>query len=312
MPGTNQFQALALGGGANVLTPAAYAALTSLIANGYQSGTASSQQVNTTLRQATFVANAIAQIIANNGVNALDDGNSATFVTNLLAAIAAQGVTATQFDNTTKNATTAFVQKALGSFAGRYQSTGTETLTAAHAGKVINMAGVNGVITLPLSTSVPPGTTITLESANTGQSVARQGGDIIFGSLSGNTSVVLLSSDSLVLESNGFTGWTVIGGTAAMRGSPGFQTNFGGYAWLPTGMILQWMNGNAGGGGAYNDNTFPIAFPHTFLVCTAYHAGSDASVNIIQDATQPNTATTLRLRSTYSTAVATPIFALGF
>lgn len=88
MPGTNQFLPFAVGTGANVLTAAEYAALAAL-SQGFQSGIASSKNVNTPLRQATFVAAAIAQIIANTGVNVADDGNLTTFVTNLLTALAA-------------------------------------------------------------------------------------------------------------------------------------------------------------------------------------------------------------------------------
>lgn len=95
MPSSNQFKALATGGGANALTPTAYAALTSLLANGYQSGTASSQQINTTLRQTTFATAAIAQFIADTlGVAVNDDGVIGNFQAQLNAAIAAVAVAA--------------------------------------------------------------------------------------------------------------------------------------------------------------------------------------------------------------------------
>jgi len=87
MPGTNDFKPFATGGGANVLSPAAYAALTALLANGFTAGVAPSQQLNTVWRQATFVAAAVAQLIADFGPNAVDDGNLTTFVANLKAAI---------------------------------------------------------------------------------------------------------------------------------------------------------------------------------------------------------------------------------
>ena len=75
MPGSNQFLPFATGSGANVLTPADYAALTSLVASGFTSGIAPSQQVNTPLRQSSFVASAIAQAIADQlGVAVNDDG----------------------------------------------------------------------------------------------------------------------------------------------------------------------------------------------------------------------------------------------
>jgi microcystin-dependent protein len=84
----NQFLPFATGTGANVLTPSAYAALTALVAQGFQSGIAPSQQVNTPLRQATFVAAAVAQLITDSGIDALDDGNLTNFKTYLSQAIA--------------------------------------------------------------------------------------------------------------------------------------------------------------------------------------------------------------------------------
>lgn len=83
MSGTNQFQPFAIGSGANALTPSAYAALTTLISQGFQSGVASSSQVNTVLRQASFMASALGQVVANAGINANDDGNFANLVSAL-------------------------------------------------------------------------------------------------------------------------------------------------------------------------------------------------------------------------------------
>lgn len=88
MSGTNQFLAFATGTGANVLTPSAYAALTALVAQGFQSGVAPSQQVNTPIRQSTFVISALAQLIADYGLNANDDGDLTTFKNNFSQAIA--------------------------------------------------------------------------------------------------------------------------------------------------------------------------------------------------------------------------------
>lgn len=88
MSGVNQFQTFAEGGSANALTPSAYAALTTLIANGYQTGVANSQQINTTLRQAAYASAVLAGIISDAGYDALDNGDLATFKANLLKAVA--------------------------------------------------------------------------------------------------------------------------------------------------------------------------------------------------------------------------------
>ena len=88
MTAVNQFEQFATGGAANTLTPAAYAALTSLLLNGYQTGTASSQQINTTLRQSAFIAAMIGQFIANEtGNNANDDNNMSVLLANFILGV---------------------------------------------------------------------------------------------------------------------------------------------------------------------------------------------------------------------------------
>lgn len=89
MPGQNDFKAFASGGGANALTPSAWAALTALLTNGFQAGTASSAQINTVLRQASTAAAGVGQFIANQEINAIDDGSPANFASRLLAALQA-------------------------------------------------------------------------------------------------------------------------------------------------------------------------------------------------------------------------------
>lgn len=129
MPGTNEFKAFATGGSANVLTPAAYAALTSLISNGFSAGVAPSQQLNTVWRQSSFVSSAIAQLIANANINAVDDGNLTTFVNNLLIALG--GAAPGMIQYFAANATPAGYLKANGSqisrttYANLFAATGT-------------------------------------------------------------------------------------------------------------------------------------------------------------------------------------------
>ena len=65
----------------NTLTPAAWAALTSLLSDGFSSGLASSQQVNTLFRQLSTVAAGVGQFISDQGFDALDNGNINDFAT---------------------------------------------------------------------------------------------------------------------------------------------------------------------------------------------------------------------------------------
>ena len=81
------FCTVAAGSGGNRLTPAAYAALTTILADGFQSGVASSAQINTALAQATLAAAGVANFMVNQGVTQNDDGNAAGFATNLTTAL---------------------------------------------------------------------------------------------------------------------------------------------------------------------------------------------------------------------------------
>jgi len=97
MPGTNQFLPFAVGAGANTLTPAAYAALTSLLSGGFASGVANSAQFNTALRQATTAAAGLSKFIADQGPNVNDDGSPTNYAAGLLAALQAMFVDVSSF-----------------------------------------------------------------------------------------------------------------------------------------------------------------------------------------------------------------------
>jgi hypothetical protein len=80
---TNDFKPFATGAGANVMSQADWEALTAL-ATGFQSGKASSAQVNKAIRQATFVAAALAQYMTNKtGLDVLDNGDISGFITKM-------------------------------------------------------------------------------------------------------------------------------------------------------------------------------------------------------------------------------------
>jgi hypothetical protein len=89
MPGVNQFLPFATGASANVLAPAVYASLP-VISTGFVDGIAVTEQLNTVWRQSSFIAAAVAQIVANGGLDALDDGDVNGFVGNLLTALSSQ------------------------------------------------------------------------------------------------------------------------------------------------------------------------------------------------------------------------------
>lgn len=98
---TNDFKALAGSGGANVLTQADYAALTTILANGLSSGVVPSNLFNKILRQSSAIAAAVAQMVAdNNNADVLDDGNSATLLSSLKTALSGKLINIQVFTNT--------------------------------------------------------------------------------------------------------------------------------------------------------------------------------------------------------------------
>lgn len=85
---TNDFKAFATGVSANVLSQSAYVALSSLISNGFQSGTADSEQLNKVWRQSSVMAQLLGDfIVSRTGQDALDDGNLTTLLTNFVLAV---------------------------------------------------------------------------------------------------------------------------------------------------------------------------------------------------------------------------------
>ncbi|EOE0160094.1 hypothetical protein ACJ8TI_005064 [Klebsiella pneumoniae] len=83
----NNFKAFATGNGANVISQSDYEALSAL-ASGFQSGKASSSQVNKVLRQSSFVSSAISQFISSTlNKDVLDNGDISSYVTDFTNAL---------------------------------------------------------------------------------------------------------------------------------------------------------------------------------------------------------------------------------
>lgn len=89
MPGTNDFKGFALAA-TDTYTPAEWAALTALLANGFSTGVASTKQVNTVLRQVTSMTAALGKIISDAELNAVDDGNVTTLAARIIGALQTQ------------------------------------------------------------------------------------------------------------------------------------------------------------------------------------------------------------------------------
>lgn len=144
----NNFKAFATGASANVVSQDDYEALTALV-TGFTAGKALSAQVNKALRQATFIAAALAQYVADTkNTDVLDDGDLSTFVTTLTEALNASASSLLNSANTWTE-----LQTFNGGMSGDLQGnadTATKLKTARNIGGVafdgsqdINLPGVN-------------------------------------------------------------------------------------------------------------------------------------------------------------------------
>lgn len=200
------------------------------------------------------------------------DGTNMSFVTPAVT-------TPAQFDDSTNVATTAFVQRALGNNAGQNNYTGSTTLTAADTGKTIVIQG-GGTTTLPVASTVAPGTQINITAAATQITIEPQGTDTIT-LPTGTTaaSISLLSQGTVTVGRNAAgTGWNISGGDASLQWSPYFNASrvSTGYQKLPGGLIIQWGFVTTSTSG-YSNNPYPIAWPTGVLALTPSFENSTAA-----------------------------------
>lgn len=189
MAGNNKFYPFATGGGANVVTDAAYALLT-VLSTGYQSGVAISEQLNKTWRQSSVMAAVMGQLIANAGYDATDSDGTTTLATRLYQALVGQ-----------LNAATTL--------------TGTTTLTVDKTGGIFGLSSSSAfTVTLPVASTCLPGQSFWFTNNGTGTvTISRQSTNtIVFGASSGNT-MTLKTGDTLYLVCTGTGGWKAFGGS---------------------------------------------------------------------------------------------------
>lgn len=194
------------------------------------------------------------------------------------------GVTAPQFANDKKFATTEFVQRALGNKSKLTVHSTDKTLTAADIGGE-HWAGAGGVktLTLPSVLSVPEGAMLHFFGNGQGLKLVCAGSEFINNSNSGSTATLDIPiAGRLTLVMAG-AAWYAIDGVSALGGSSEFMNSkaSNGYQKLPNGLIIQW-GGLTSSGSADVLATFPIAFPNNVLqvsVC-ANQGNSNAYANL--------------------------------
>jgi hypothetical protein len=189
------------------------------------------------------------------------------------------GVTAAQFDNTPKLATTAFLQRALGSLANDITLSASTTLTAANVGQNVRVFGSSGVVTLtlPASGTLPnAGSGIWISNLSTfNVTIVTQGSDNF--SVTAATSMTLLPNDAIFLV-NKNTAWTQLAGSGQLQTAGSFAKSLStsGYQKLPSGLIIQWGPVAQIAANSSVVVSFPIAYPNAALA-TVVTAGATAS-----------------------------------
>ena len=266
---TNNFKPFATGTGANVTSQADYEALTAL-ATGFQSGKASSAQINKALRQSSFVASALAQFISDKlNQDVLDNGDLSAFNLKLAQAFAVQylsrsnpfadikadgaaavaealsnlglgirGIatfTASGSWTCPEGVTTVYIDACGGGGGGAYSSPG-----AAGGGGGGGAAGVIGA-----SISVTPGTTYVITVGGPGAAGTSSSVNGVAGGATSFGSLLVLNGGGGGLSSAGAGAGGGTGGNAGTAGALNGGVSFGGSG---GGCVLG--NGGAGGSGA--------------------------------------------------------------
>ena len=180
----------------------------------------------------------------------------------------ANWTTPAQFDNTTKLATSAFVQRAIGSYSGVGSFLGNGTLDASNIGQ-FNVWDGNGTLTLPNALSFPLGSAFTVfkYGANPGVIAAATGTQIQLPVGPGSTFTTAPAQGFLHFTCEG-NKWDLTG-DLTLPVSPLFASSVtsNGYQKLPTGLIIQWGISALISPTGTVTVTFPITFPNdTFSI----------------------------------------------
>lgn len=193
------------------------------------------------------------------------------------------GPTPPQFDKDKSLATTEFVQREKGSYAGSAGiAGGNVTLTAAHVGTRIEMSA-NGTLTLPKASTLPKGASIliTTSSAVDAAKLALLAGDsLAINNVAVSTPYTMAVGSDILLVSDGAM-WRAHASLECLRTSSLFGAVFGtnGHQVLPSGWIFKTGRASTDTATGTVPVTFPIAFPTACMFVAAIYAGAVTASN---------------------------------
>lgn len=202
-------------------------------------------------------------------------------ITNGLAKLASPAFTGaptaptpSQFDLSTKLATTEFVQRSSGSFSGfSGYSSGPIALGTSQLGNQVNYYGAtNSNLTLPRASVVPAGAGYWItNSGNATLSILLSGSDTFVGTSSAATLPVGVNDSIYVASAGTGSQWIVYGGSAQLKftGSFGALLAQNGYQKLPSGLVIQWQRVAMTAPASDQEFALPSAFPMSGLFAVA-------------------------------------------
>ncbi|BDV42451.1 hypothetical protein GURASL_13740 [Geotalea uraniireducens] len=199
------------------------------------------------------------------GIGAAPSAEKLEVAGNIKATGFVSSATAAQFDNTTKLATTEFVQRNGLAFptAGGSSINADTTLAVSSAGSWAYV-GASVTVTLPALSAVPRGATFTLVGG-AGFTLKGSGTDNIQAQAILQNSISVLKGETVTVSANGpASSWYVVAGGVGGY-SFGVSKSANGYQKLPSGLILQWGVSASVSANANIDVIFPISFPSTCL-----------------------------------------------
>lgn len=197
----------------------------------------------------------------------------------------ANWLTQPQFNNTDAFATCKFVNDAMGGLRRTaFSLTQGQVITPAMVNSLLYAGGTVNSATLPLLSSVPVGSTLTIAAISSSLTLLRQGTDTLWVTSNSSlmTSIAVNFGDTLTLTAAPF-GWVCTGGSAmyAYQGNTGVFASLltlNGYQKLPSGLIRQWGVVTTDANGLATA-TLPIAFTTSQLQAgVTYSNGSRNSI----------------------------------
>ncbi|AJY18216.1 hypothetical protein L0Z13_08635 [Burkholderia multivorans] len=224
-----------------------------------------------------------------------NDPNFATTITNALALKAAldspefsgapKAPTPPQFDSSSRLATMAAVQRALGSASSMKTISAPVAMDITHAGADVVLYGNSSAFTqvLPAVKTFPSGVGMRFYNASAYSVTIQTAGSDRFSALGGTvTSIVVGPGDSLAISAYAPSNWEVMGGSAALQWSFSFDATLdvNGSQRLPGGLIEKWGIAATDANGEVTI-VFPKRFPNAALNAVANHAGGGAAMVIL-------------------------------